>query len=312
MEIAIARHASTPADIRRAALIHLPVLGVGASLSLSARPDPVSLVKARGGPSFIEYAGRVDVGEVRAEVDKIRALGARVLFHPSYINFCGSYPNSERWLEATAQHVAAVESPWFAQDCAYCFWSDGHGYSSQLGYFIPPILNEASLACALERVREVQSKVPAPVAIEPPPMAFVVGTLPLFTFFGRLAEAADCAILLDVGHLVSYEMASGRRVREALAQFPRDRVIEVHIAGGRLEGAADAPIYVDAHECEVLPQAWAMLEDLLPELPDLRAVCFECEGATEGRVLGTLERLRRMVIDRSVSSELVAKVRQTA
>ncbi len=293
-------------------LSNLPVLGVGASLSLSARPDPVALVQAPGGPSFVEYAGRVNVDEVRAEVDKIRAAGASVLFHPSYINFCGSYQNSTAWLEETARHVAAVQSPWFAQDCAYCFWNESHGYSSQLGYFIPPILTEASLAYALQRVREVQRVVPVPVAIEPPPLAFVVGTLPLLTFFGRLAEAADCAILLDVGHLVSYEMASGRRVRECLAQFPRERVIEVHIAGGRLEGETNAPIYIDEHERDVLPQAWAMLEELLPELPNLRAVCFECEGASVGRVLGTLARLRRTVLAKSVSPDLVRKVELTA
>jgi hypothetical protein len=38
--------------------------------------------------------------------------------------------------------LARVNSAWFAQDCAYCFWQAGQSYSTQLGYFIPPILNE--------------------------------------------------------------------------------------------------------------------------------------------------------------------------
>lgn len=288
---------------------HLPALGVGASLSLSAKPDPLSLVKARGGPSFVEYAGRVDVDEVKAEVEALRQAGATVLFHPSYINFCGSHPNSERWLRETAKHVESVGSPWFAQDCAYCFVGEGYGYSSQLGYFVPPILNEASLAIAIERVREVQRTVPALIAIEPPPMAFVIGSMPLLTFFGRLAEATDCAVLLDVGHLVSYEMASGKRIQDELSGFPLERVIEVHIAGGCLERPGAKPVYVDAHEREILPEAWAMLDALLPLLPGLRAVCFECEGATEGRVLGTLERLRREVLTRSTSATLVSMLK---
>ena len=79
-------------------LEQLPTLGVGASLSLSSQPDPVSLVRAKGGPSFVEYSGLVDVDEVIDEVEKIRAAGAPVLFHPSYINFCGSYQNSKIWL----------------------------------------------------------------------------------------------------------------------------------------------------------------------------------------------------------------------
>lgn len=285
----------------------LPVLGVGASLSLSARPDPVALARRKGGPAFVEYAGRADVEEVIAEVQRVRDAGVPVLFHPSYINFCGSFPNARSWLDATARHVAAVGSPWFAQDVAYCFWQEGPGYSTQLGYFIPPILNEASLALAIERVREVQERVPVPVAIEPPPMTFAVGTMPLFTFFGELARRADCAILLDMGHLVSWEMASGSRVRDRLADLPVERVIEVHIAGGRLSADTDGTTYIDAHERPILPQAWRMLDDLLPELPAVRAVCFECEGAAEQEVMTTLAKLRRSVKERTANAALAAR-----
>jgi uncharacterized protein (UPF0276 family) len=298
------------------ALSSLPVLGVGASLSLSAEPDPVALVEAPGGPQFVEYAGRVDVDEVKAEVERVRNTGAAVLFHPSYINFCGSYANSPAWLEETARHIAEVGSPWFAQDLAYCFVNDGYGYSSQLGYFVPPVLNEASLARAIERVREVQRVVRVPVAIEPPPMTYVAGRMPLFTYFGRLARETDCALLLDVGHLVSYEMGSGRKVLDALSDLPTERVIEVHIAGGRIDDTEHAGVrrrvYVDAHERDILPEAYAMLEALLPHLSALRAVCFECEGRTQGHVLDTLSRLRTLVRDKSPHRALVAALGDAA
>jgi uncharacterized protein (UPF0276 family) len=286
----------------------LPVLGVGASLSLEARPDPVALVSRRGGPSFVEYAGRLDVDEVLPLTERVRAAGAPVLFHPSYINFCGSFANSQAWLEETARHVRTVASPWFAQDLAYCFVAEGQGYSAELGYFVPPILNRASLERALARVQEVQAVVPVPVAIEPPPMTFAVGRMPLFEFFGELAERADCAILLDMGHLVSYEVASGERVLAQLERFPCERVIELHIAGGRMETAGSRSVYVDAHERDILPSAWEMLDALLPRLPGVRAVCFECEGASEEHVLTTLARLRQTVIAKSRNAELVHKV----
>ena len=242
----------------------LPVLGIGVSLSLAAQPDPVTLVRAKGGPRFVEYAGLAEAGGVADEVARIRAEGAPVLFHPAYINFCGSFANDAGWLAATAAHVAAVGSPWFAQDCAYCFWEAGPSYSTQLGYFIPPLLNEASLALAIQRVREVQAAVPVPVAVEPPPMAFVVGNMPLFTFFGRLARETGCALLLDMGHLVSWEMASGQRVLDAIDELPCENVIEVHIAGGKLRQAGDGPVYMDMHEAPVLAETRAMLEALLP------------------------------------------------
>jgi uncharacterized protein len=291
---------------------NLPTLGLGASLSLSAQPDPVKLVEAAGGPHFVEYAGLVDVDQVIDEVQRIRDAGVPVLFHPSYINFCGSYANSEAWLKATAEHIKTVDSAWFAQDCAYCFWEEGPGYSSQLGYFIPPIFNKASLDNAIRRVKEVQAIIPTTVAIEPPPVSFVAGTMPLFSYFGQIAEAADCAILLDMGHLVSYEMASGKRVREAMNALPCERVVEIHIAGGRLKKGEHGPIYIDAHESSILEQTWTMLEDMLPELPNVKAVCYECEGVDEKTVLSTLKRLRKLIRELSWSKALVAKLEDLA
>lgn len=287
-------------------LDHLPTLGVGVSLSLSARPDPAELARLPGGPRFVEYAGLAEPGSVLAEVDRIRAAGVPVLFHPSYINFCGTFANDPRWLDVTAAHIAAVGSPWFAQDCAYCFWDQGHGYSTQLGYFIPLILNEASLEFAIQRVREVQARVPVTVAIEPPPMTFVVGRMPLLTFFGRLARETGCAILLDMGHLVSWEMAGGGRVLDARGSFDFGRVVEVHVAGGRLHAGDHGPVYVDAHECPILDETWRMLESLLPLLPNLKAVCYECEGIAQEQVMLTLSRLRQCVRDLSPNARLVA------
>ncbi|MGB1800298.1 MAG: DUF692 family multinuclear iron-containing protein [Gammaproteobacteria bacterium] len=291
---------------------NLPTLGIGASLSLSSDPDPVKLVQAKGGPAFVEYSGLVDVDAVIDEVDKIKAMGASVLFHPSYINFCGSYPNSNVWLETTSKHIEIVESPWFAQDVAYCFWEEGAAYSTSLGYFIPPTFNQASLKLAVERVKEVQKKVPVPVAVEPPPVTFITGTMPLFSFFGSLAEQTDCAILLDMGHLVSYEMASGRKILDEINQLPCERVIELHIAGGRLKESKEARIYIDAHECEIVEQTWQMFETMLPLLPNVKAVCYECEGVNESTVLTTLERIRKIVREKSSNPLLIETLNRNA
>ena len=288
----------------------LPTLGLGASLSLAADPDPVQLALASGGPAFIEYSGMVDASRVQGEIARIQDAGIAVLYHPSFINFCGSHANSEKWLAATTEHINSVGSAWFAQDCAYCFWQEGYGYSSQFGYFIPPILNPASLELAIQRVQEVQAASKVPVAIEPPPVSFVVGKMPVLDFFGQLAQACDCALLLDMGHLVSYQMASGQNIVEQLPTLAVERVIEVHIAGGRIKSAEQGPIYIDAHEAEILDDVWQMLEQLLPLLPNVKALCYECEGVAQDKVLSTLERLEKLIINQSASLDLVAKVKE--
>lgn len=287
----------------------LPTLGLGISLSLASQPDPVNLVKQPLGASFVEYAGLADVQSVWSHIQRIHQAGAPVLYHPSFINFCGSFANDSAWLQTAAQHISHVKSAWFAQDCAYCFWQSGASYSTQLGYFLPPILNEASLQLAIERVQEVQAFMPVPVAIEPPPMSFVVGTMPLMQFFGRLATQTNCAILLDMGHLVSYELASGTKILAQWHNFPVERVIEVHIAGGRIKHTEQGDIYVDAHECAIVEQTWTMLKELLPKLPNLKAVCYECEGVSdEQAILAVLANIRQMIVDYSANTDLVAVV----
>lgn len=286
----------------------LPLLGVGASLSLEAMPDPAQLVRARGGPRFIEYAGRAPVGHVAAKVDEIRTH-APVLFHPSYMHFCGTRPNETAWMKETADHVAAVGSPWFAQDCAMCF-SHEQTYSTSLGYFVPPILSEASLAVAEQRVREVQAQVPVPIALEPPPTTFVVGRMHPMAFFGGLAERTDAALLLDAGHLVSWAMVTGLSTEALLEPLPFDRVVEVHVAGGRIDGGGAEVVYVDAHDRAILDETWAMFDAVLARAKNLRAVCFECEGTSADEVLRVLARVRAHVVEHSCSEELRTRARE--
>jgi uncharacterized protein (UPF0276 family) len=289
----------------------LPCLGVGASLSLEAEPDPAHLAAQPGGPSFVEYAGKASYDAVADDVGRVLEAGASVLFHPSYINFCGTFENASEWLDETARHLAATGSPWFAQDLAYCAWGGNPGYSTQLGFFLPPILNAESLESACARVLEVKARVPVAVAVEPPPFNFVVGNMGLMPYFRDLTTRTDIAILLDAGHMVSYELAAKKKIFDEDEGFPWDRVVELHVAGGRIEVGEDGErIYVDAHERPILDETWEMLCELLQRADQVRAVCFECEGTTEEEVLSTLEKVRRLVIEHSTSEAMVARVEE--
>ena len=287
-----------------------PVLGLGVSLSLGEEPSPLSLFQNTQydvRPQFIEYAGLCDSELIKEHINPLLSAQVPLLFHPSFINFCGSFKNDDKWLATANEHIKAIQSPWFAQDCAYCFFSEGQGYSSQFAYFIPPILNAASLACAVQRVNEVQALIPTPILIEPPPVTFVVGNMPVFEFFGKLAQQSNCGLLLDMGHLVSYEMATGVQVLHSIECLPVERVIELHIAGGKLLNDS-SPVYIDAHEENILDEVWHMFDSLLPLLPNVKAVCFECEGIDEAEVFSVLALIKKKIIQNSASPELVNSI----
>jgi uncharacterized protein (UPF0276 family) len=293
------------------ALEGLPALGVGVSLSFGMAPDPVALARSPGGPSFVEYAGAVQHEHVAGPVAQLRELGVPVLFHPSCLNLCGPWPNPPQWLAAVAEHVAAVESAWLAQDVSVCFVGDEPGYSIQLGYFVPPILTADSLDQAVARVREVRAAVPAPLLLEPAPVTFQLGEMSVFEWLGALAERTDCGVLLDAGHVLSHQLARGAKgLLDGVEAVGLERVVELHVAGGVIERRGGRGYYHDAHELPILPEVWALGRELLRRCPALRAVCIECEGAVGQSALPVLERMRREVVIAAASEPLRARVRQ--
>ena len=263
----------------------LPTLGVGASLSFGAEPDPVELAGRPGGPAFIEYAGAVQHTWISAPIQKLRAAGVPVLFHPSCLNLAGPWPNPPGWLAAVQEHVSAVDSAWLAQDVAICFASSRPGYSIELGYFVPPILDDASLDMAVDRVREVTTAIDRPLLLEPAPVTLQLGDRSIFDWLGALARRTDCGLLVDAGHVVSHQLAAGVDPRDeaaltaGLEALDLDRVIELHVAGGVIERRGRRHYYLDAHDLPILPETWAVFDALLGRCPNLRAVCVECEGA---------------------------------
>jgi uncharacterized protein (UPF0276 family) len=288
----------------------LPVLGVGASLSFGVAPDPLELAQGPDGPAFIEYAGPVSPEPFAPAVDALRARGVPVLYHPSCLNLCGPWANPPGWLAEVQRHVRRVGSPWLAQDVSVCFAGPVPGYSIQLGYFLPPLCSRAGLEQAVRRVSEVRAAVDAPLLLEPPPVTFRWGDIPMMAWLAELADRTACGLLLDAGHLLSHQLVEGR---DPLADLPMERVFELHVAGGLLRRLPSGALrYQDAHELPVQPEVWALFGRCLAAAPHLKAVCVEVEGAAAGEVRGALDRARQLVAVKAANPALRAALRPGA
>ena len=295
-------------------LKHLPVLGVGASLSLGTQPDPVQLAKSPQGPDFIEYAGAVDVSVYRQEIKQLQEIKMPLLYHPSCLNLCGPWANPTPWLQQVNTHVSQVASAWLAQDVAICFVGDAPGYSIDLGYFIPPILTTETLLEAQERVLEVREHVKAPLLLEPAPVTCVVGDMNIYQWLSELAVRTDCGLLIDAGHVVSHQLAMGRdrmSLCDGLDAIAWDRVVEVHVAGGVIQKHPQhehKSYYLDAHDLPVLDETWQIFRYILQKAPALRAVCYECENTYASTILWMLSQVRERVTAGTINPELSAYV----
>jgi uncharacterized protein (UPF0276 family) len=142
---------------------------------------------------------------------------------------------------------------------------------------LPPILTDegaTALAAGIVRLREATGLEVLP---ENPPGAAYIGDLDLLDFFGRVSERADTGLLLDCAHLAIYQRMMGRNPTDGLDDFPLDRVVEIHVAGGTERDAHGFAWVEDDHTTDVLPDTWAILERVAAGASNLRAVVFECE-----------------------------------
>src|SRR6188472_3119909 len=98
---------------------------------------------------------------------------------------------------------------------------------------LPMPYTEEALAHVVARTRAVQDFLGAPLALENPSTyaEFAGNSMPEWEFLGRLADEADCALLLDVNNVYVSSRNHGFDPERYLAAIPFDRVVQLHVAG---------------------------------------------------------------------------------
>lgn len=260
-------------------VVALPRLGLGVSTEYGARRqdgalDPLELRAAH--PAF---AGFLEVGvEVAKGLDDdARAWAARGLpttYHFLDINLDDPRDLDDGWLTDVRALAGVLRPAWLCGDAG--LWHFGRRDRGHM-LLLPPILIAASIAPMADGLRALREATGLEVLPENPPGAAFVGELHLLDFFARLAEAADTGLLLDCAHLAMFQRARGHAPLTAFDGFPWDRVVELHIAGGRLHDEAGLPWIEDDHGPEVLPDTWQIAAEAARRATNLKAIIVECE-----------------------------------
>jgi uncharacterized protein len=124
---------------------------------------------------------------------------------------------------------------------------------------LPMPYTEEALRHVAGRVRAVQDFLGAPLALENPStyVEFTAGQMPEWEFLARLAEEADCALLLDVNNVFVSAFNHGFDPRDYLTAMPFDRVVQMHVAGHTHHGTH----IIDSHIGPVVDDVWRLLGD---------------------------------------------------
>ncbi|WP_257447137.1 DUF692 domain-containing protein [Archangium lipolyticum] len=283
-----------------AAAWQLPWRGLGLSSNLDAadQPHPYRLLAESPGLfDFVEYSAPLSLDETRAQASLFPQMWERrqdvpVLFHPVHLNLYGPELEPGKVLADLDAHARAVGSAWVGNDIGW-WHSGGQPFPGYL-YFTPPF-TEAGVRDSVAHALHVQSHLSVPLALENPAAFAKRGELHVLDFMARVHARTGLPMLLDLGHLLSYQLAARLPLEAGLDGFPLDKVIEIHIAGGVITRRGGRGYYVDDHTQPVREELFGLLESLLPRCPSLRAVTFEGDGHPLEVALLTLRRLRKLV-----------------
>ena len=276
----------------------LPWLGLGVSTEYGAGDQPGALNLLALRRQFPQFAGFLEVGvETSKGLDTHAqgwaATGGRTTYHFLDLNLDEAEDFDEHWLGELRGILAELQPAWICGDAG--LWHAGNRDRGQL-LLLPPVLTDASATAFAEGIVRLRVATGLEVLPENPPGVAFVGDLSLLEFYARVCERADTGMLLDCAHLAIYQAATGRSALDGLADFPMERVVEIHVAGAVQRRQGGYSWLEDEHGINVLPETWRIAETVLQSAPNVRAAVFECERNLLPAVLPGFSRLEKLIL----------------
>jgi len=261
-------------------------LGVGLGVDVHNEQPDWREVLAQGLPAdFLEVYTRGEVEQAHA----VRAAAELpLLYHDDALDPILPEGIRPHELQLAVDNLGAVGAPWCVSELATRRLGERY-----LDFFLPIVLSEEAAAVAARNLAELDQALPGRIVAENPPYQLPVGPLHVLELMSRVHEAADIPLVLDLGHLYSFQLCRGLEPLTGLDDFPLEAIVELHVAGAVIDERRAAPIYQDAHgAAEIPPVLYEMLAEVAPRCPELRVVTIEVEDADLERVTRQLEDTR--------------------
>ena len=174
---------------------------------------------------------------------------------------------------------------------------------------LPIPYTEAALEHVTERVRAVQDFLERPLVLENPStyVEFHESTMTEPEFLSRLAEDADCGLLLDVNNVYVSAFNHGFDPVAYLRAIPHGRVVQFHLAGHTNHGTH----IIDSHSDHVVPAVWELYR-LAHQLTGGRSTLLEWDEAIPDFETVHAEALKAKSYTRPATQRPVADRRMVA
>ena len=227
---------------------NLPDLGIGIGLRTVHYPH------------ILEHHPKIDWFEVLSEnfldtggrpmyvLDQV-AERYPVALHGVSLSIGSTDPLNHDYLRKLKALAARTRAHWVSD---HLCWTGVLGLNSH--DLLPMPYTEEALSHTVRRVKEVQGVLERPLVLENPSsyVEFAASSMTEWEFLARLAEDADCGLLLDVNNV--YVSSFNHRFDPTvyIDAVPADRVVQYHLAGHTNKGTH----ILDTHSDRARPEVW--------------------------------------------------------
>jgi uncharacterized protein (UPF0276 family) len=162
-------------------------------------------------------------------------------------------PIDREYLRKLSDLAKRVDARWVSDHLCWC------GVAGRnLHDLLPLPYSEECLAHCVERVKQVQEILERPLVLENPSsyVEFRSSSMTEWEFLARLAEEADCGLLLDVNNVYVSSFNHSFDPFEYVEGIPAERVAYYHLAGHTNKGTH----IVDTHSDHAIEAVWKLYE----------------------------------------------------
>lgn len=174
-----------------------------------------------------------------------------IVLHGVSLSIGSTDPLDKGYLRRLKTLAERVDAAWITD---HLCWTGVAG--KNVHDLLPMPLDEEALRHVVARVKAVQDFLGRPIGLENPSsyVEFKTSSMPEWEFLARAADAADCALLLDVNNIYVSSFNHGFDPRDYLAGIPHERVIQYHLAGHTNHGTH----IIDTHSDHVVDEVWEL------------------------------------------------------
>ena len=197
-------------------------VGVGLGVDVHSPPDWRALLTSEIPCDFFEVYTRGELAG--AEAIRAAAGDLPLLYHDDALDPAFPAPPDAGLLETCAANMRAVGAPWCVSELATRRLGERY-----LDFFQPMLLNEEAARACADNMRRLDAALPGRVVAENPPYQLPVGPWHVLDALAWVTEEARIPCVLDLGHLLSFQLCRGLEPLSGLDGFPLERVWELHV-----------------------------------------------------------------------------------